>query len=217
MTYLELVNSVLTRLREPQVTLINETVESALIGSFINEAREWVEDSHNWILLRSTIQLVTSPGSFSFSLTGAGNRSNILQLINDTSDYEFPRAPHSWRNLNKLLTANNLVNSEPYLWGLNGVDGSGDPVLNIYPKSDGVYTINVNLIIPQSPFTVGTEEITVPSLPVILYAYALALEERGEEGGNSVGISFARASKALGNSISIDASNLEDEFTWRVE
>ena len=45
MTYLQLVNSVLRRLREDEVTTVGQTSYSKLIGEFVNDAKRTVEDS----------------------------------------------------------------------------------------------------------------------------------------------------------------------------
>ena len=39
-TYLSLVNDVLVRLREPEVTTINENVLSKLVSKFVNDAKQ---------------------------------------------------------------------------------------------------------------------------------------------------------------------------------
>ena len=44
MTYLELVNDVLTRLRETNVSTVSETNYSALIGKFVNDAKRQIVD-----------------------------------------------------------------------------------------------------------------------------------------------------------------------------
>lgn len=217
MTYLEIVNKILVRLRNATVSSVSENVDSALIGELVNEAKEWAEDSHNWGMLRATIQTVTSSGSFSFALTGAGNRSMVLQVINDTSDFVFPREAHPWSELNELLTENDTTNQEPYYWGLNGVDPNNDPVIHYYPRPDGVYNINVNMLVPQDTLALDATKLVIPSSPVLLYTYALAVEERGEEGGVNSERIFDRAEAALNRAASIDAANFPEEYTWRVE
>ena len=57
MTYLELVNGVLRRLRENQVETVAETSYSVLIGDFVNDAKQLVEDSHSWSALRTAIEI----------------------------------------------------------------------------------------------------------------------------------------------------------------
>ena len=51
MTYLELVNDVLVRLRESTVSTVGETTYSSLIGKFVNDAKRQIEDSFNWNVL----------------------------------------------------------------------------------------------------------------------------------------------------------------------
>ena len=59
MTFLELVNDVLIRLREPVVTTYNETTYSTLIAKFVNDTKRQVEDAFNWNALGQTITIST--------------------------------------------------------------------------------------------------------------------------------------------------------------
>ena len=63
MTYLELVNDVLVRLRESTVTTVGETTYSSLIGKFVNDAKRQIEDSYNWNCLAQTITVKVLPAS----------------------------------------------------------------------------------------------------------------------------------------------------------
>jgi hypothetical protein len=63
MTYLELVNDVLARLREQQVTTVNLTTYSSLIGKFVNDAKRQVEDAYDWNALGQDINVTTSSES----------------------------------------------------------------------------------------------------------------------------------------------------------
>ena len=69
-TYLELVNDVLIRLRENEVTSVTDTSYSKLIGKFINDAKRQVEDAYNWNALSETITVATSTDLFNYVLTG---------------------------------------------------------------------------------------------------------------------------------------------------
>ena len=60
MTYLQLINNVLKRLRESEVDTANETEYSALIGAFVNDAKQIVEASHSWSALRTSIEFDAS-------------------------------------------------------------------------------------------------------------------------------------------------------------
>jgi len=50
-TYLQLVNDVLVRLREAQVSSVAQTSYSALIGALVNDAKREVEDAWQWSAL----------------------------------------------------------------------------------------------------------------------------------------------------------------------
>ena len=52
MTYIEIVNSVLVRLREEKVDAVNENEYSSLIGQLVNVAKRDVENAFNWEALR---------------------------------------------------------------------------------------------------------------------------------------------------------------------
>lgn len=60
MTYLELVNNVLRRIREEEVTSVNSTTYSKMIGDFVNDAKKLVETSWDWSALRTTLTITTS-------------------------------------------------------------------------------------------------------------------------------------------------------------
>ena len=63
MTYLQLVNSVLRRLREDEITTVNETDYSKLVGDFVNDAIQVVENSSDWTALRTTVTVNTVAGT----------------------------------------------------------------------------------------------------------------------------------------------------------
>ena len=53
MTYLQLVNSVLRRLRENEVASVTDNDYSKLIGEFVNDSNRLVEDAWDWSYLRA--------------------------------------------------------------------------------------------------------------------------------------------------------------------
>ena len=60
MTYLQLVQSVLRRLREDDtITSVSDNSYSKLIGEFVNDAKRIVEDSWDWSSLRTTFTINT--------------------------------------------------------------------------------------------------------------------------------------------------------------
>jgi hypothetical protein len=118
MTYLELINDVLIRLREPVVTSNNQTTYSTLIGKFVNDAKRQVEDAFAWNALGTTITLSTTSGTYQYSLTGAGQKFQVLDVINPTSNVGLTNI--SFVDMNRKLNFTPLVNSIPTEYCFNG-------------------------------------------------------------------------------------------------
>ena len=57
MTYLEIVNSIMGRLREPTVSTVALTAYSQLIGKFVNDAKRQIEDSFDWNALGLEVEI----------------------------------------------------------------------------------------------------------------------------------------------------------------
>ena len=96
MTYLQLVNSVLRRLREDEVSSVSQTSYSRLVGEFVNDAKRSVEDSYDWTALRTTLTVSTIDSVFNYTLIGSQNKMKILDVINDTSNFFMQYKPSRW-------------------------------------------------------------------------------------------------------------------------
>ena len=62
MTYVQLVNSVLRRLRENEVSTVQSDNYSKLIGDLVNDAKDLVESAWDWSALRTTLAINTVSG-----------------------------------------------------------------------------------------------------------------------------------------------------------
>lgn len=214
MTYLQLVNSVLRRIREDEVTSVQNTTDSyvKLIGDFVNDARRIVEDAWDWSALRKTITVTTSEDVFSYSMTGTNNSFKILDVINDTSNFFMSPASSSW--MNNAYLVQDPVKSTPEFYSWNGVDDDNNALVDLYPKPDGVYDLRFNIVDRADAFTLDTDKLQVPSSPVIQYAVALASRERGETGGTSSQELFSLADTTLADAIAFDAARFPSETVW---
>ena len=67
-TYLDLVNDVLVRLREAQVSSVSQNGYSSLVGALVNDAKREVEDAWNWDVLRDTVSFTTQQGTFNYNI-----------------------------------------------------------------------------------------------------------------------------------------------------
>ena len=214
MTYLQLVNSVLRRMRETETDTIENSNDSyvKLIGEFVNDARRIVEDAWDWSALRTTLIATTTAGNFSINLDGTNNSFKILDVINDTSNLFMRPASSAWMN-NAYLIQEPLTGSPEY-YSFNGVSADGSATVDIYPKPDGEYKINFNIVDRTDPFTNDTDKLYVPSAPVIQYAVALASRERGETGGTSSQELFSLADTTLADAVAFDAARFPSETVW---
>jgi hypothetical protein len=181
MTYLELVNDILIRLRETTVATVTETSYSTLIGKFVNDAKRQIEDAFSWNVLGQTITVTTSASTSSYALTGAGQKFQVMDVINTTSNVGLINI--SYVDMNRKLNFTPLVNSIPTEFAFDGVNASYDTKVNLYPIPDGVYTIKFALTVPQATLASDATVVLVPDVLVVQNAYSRALIERGEDGG----------------------------------
>jgi len=210
-TYLQLVNAVLTKLREDTVSTVSASTYSTLIGILVNEAKREVEDSYAWNALKDTITVTTTTSGFSYSLTGSGQRFSVIDAYNQTSQVEMHSIPTN--NMNNMIITSNQQ-GEPVWYNFNGSDTNGDTQVDVYPIPNGAYQLYFNLIIPQADLSVDTTGIFVPDEPVVLNAYARAIVERGEDGGILSGEAYALYKRSLANHIALDQSRQPDETLW---
>ena len=80
MTYLQLVNKVLVRLRENEVSTVSENNYSKLIGEYVNDAKRDVQNAWDWTGLRNTLTVDTQANVFNYVLTDADNTIKILDV-----------------------------------------------------------------------------------------------------------------------------------------
>jgi len=214
MTYLELVNNVLKRLRERTVATIDETTYSTLIGVLVNDAKSEVENAWNWSALRQTLTLTTTSGVFNYGLTGTGNNFSVMDVVNDNGNFFMEyRTQHDF---NQFYLNQTPASGSPRYYNFNGVSADGDTLVDLYPKPDTIYTVYFNIIQRTADLSAGTDKLTVPSLPVQLLAYAKAVEERGEDGGASSTSAYATAQRVLNDAIAQDSQRHTEELEWTV-
>jgi len=204
MTYLELINDVLIRLREPVVTTNNQTTYSTLIGKFVNDAKRQVEDAFAWNALGQTITVSTVASTPAYSLTGAGQKFQVMDVINTTSNVGLTNI--TFVDMNRKLNFTPLVNSIPTEFAFDGVDGSYDTKVNLYPIPDGVYTIKFALTVPQATLALDATVVAVPDVLVAQNAYARALIERGEDGGTSSSEAYLLYKAMLSDYIALEGT-----------
>ena len=209
MTYLELINGVLKRLRETEVTTTNETTYSAMIGEFINDAKKEIELAAQWTGLRTTLTVATAVGTQSYTMTGAYQNSIIKTAMSDTENRLLTRRPRVWLKQKTIL--NDATSSKVSDYVLDGVDATGQLKILVFPTPDSIEQLKFDMVIPQADLSSDSTVMTIPSNPVLQLAFALALRERGETDGFSYQEQMRIADRALQDAISIDANKYPEE------
>jgi hypothetical protein len=209
MTYLELVNDVLTRMRETTVATVSETTYSALIGKFVNDAKRQIEDAYTWNCLSQTVTITTTGGTHSYALTGVGQKFRVMDALNTTSNVVM--GDIVFTSMNRKLNFVTPVQGIPSEYCFNGVDSSGDTKLDLYPIPDGTYTILFDVIVPQAALTSDSTTVKVFDYLVTQSAYARALVERGEDGGTNSSEAYALYKAMLSDAIATESTRYPEE------
>jgi hypothetical protein len=212
MTYLELVNDVLVRLRESTVSTVGETAYSSLIGKFVNDAKRQVEDSYEWNSLGTTVVVTTVANTSSYSLTGAGQKFRVQDVINDTNNTTMTNIP--FVNMNRYLNFGTVSSGVPLYYAFEGVDASYDTKVTVFPIPDGVVSLIFSLVVPQAPLASDDTVLLVASELVVQSAYARALVERGEDGGLSSSEAYQLYRSMLSDYISMEATRYPEFGTF---
>lgn len=210
MTYLEIVNSVLRRLRENEVSTINETPYSKMIAEMVNDVKREVEDAWNWDVLRTTLTVNTVNDVKNYSVVGSGLRFRLLNVMNDTQDYKMQYRESDW--FDRVYLTQTTVNGSPIYYNFNGVDSNSDSKVDFYPTPDGVYSIKFKVVVPQADLDSDSDELLVNPQAVIYGTVSRAIEERGDDGGLMA--AEDRYRNHVSDLIAIEAARRPDETIW---
>ena len=213
MTYLNLMNNVLRRLREEETSSVTSTTYVKMVGDFINDAKTLVGQAADWSALRETITISTTASDNTYSLTGGGDNIKVMSMLNDTENCFMEYQTKDW--FNEQLYISSAAEGTPRYFTYNGLDSSGDTQILVGPTPDGVYSIRVDIVKRQADLSANTDELLIPAMPVIHLAVALLARERGETGGTSTAEYFTIANQYLSDAIAIDAAKHPEEMVFR--
>ena len=214
MTFLEAINAVLRRLREDSVSASNSTDYSKMIADYVNQAIYDTEHAWNWNSLRETITITTAASDDLYDFHTAD--VNILSAINETKNWMMRVIPADYQH--RLTYLDTPISDSPYYYSFNGKNGTSSQI-QLYPVPTGIETIRFLTVKHTPEYAIDSsddaEVITIPTLPIILNAYARAVSERGEDGGQGVNEANREAASALADAIGMDAGlNCSGEISW---
>jgi hypothetical protein len=236
MTYLDLINAVLTRLREEEITQSQWDADNdpywRFIGSAINDAKARVEDAWQWSALRGSDAIPLSvippqqPGDFTtnYELPNSDDNHYIIKGF-FWQDSNTPGGP-----FRPVLTIPKPDMIRRYSIGTDNVpEGNpaqitvnrrstltGNLTVVVYPKVPLVTTnvLFADRVVHQPDLVAATDVLLVPSLPVYTLATALASRERGEVGGTPTSELFPIADRHLADAIAQDSALFPTELDW---
>ena len=212
-TYLELVNDVLVRMREPEVSSVSENTLSKLVGKLVNDSKRQVEDAFSWNATLTTITVPTVAGTSQYTVTGSGNRFKVNEIHNTTKLLGLTNVPvkvyNTWEG-----SATTPPTGAPSYYCFFGQDSNGDAKVKVWPVPDAVYSIDYQLYVPSAPLASNSDTLNIPKEPVVLGAYARALVERGEDGGLNSSEAYGLYRASLADHIAIESSRYFEDMNW---
>jgi hypothetical protein len=102
----------------------------------------------------------------------------------------------------------------PLYYTCNGTNESNEVKVDIYPIPDAAYILQWNIYALQGDLTENDDVIGVPYRPVIEGALAMALAERGEDGGSASLAQWQVYKEALSDAVAFEAAKVEEDQVW---
>ena len=217
MTYRELINQVLIRLREDTISSdwsgnINDSSTISayhkVIGALINDSKRSIESYHDWLNLRETVSINTVVGTKNYNLN-SGQEIKILDAINTDTGYHLHQVSKVYINTVKYPEDNT---GEPLYYAFNGSDTSNNLKIDLSPVPTSVQTLNFEIVKHQNALTAAATVLKIPAQPVILGAWARAIAERGEDGGTQSSLAAQEANESLKQTVITDSGQYETDW-----
>jgi len=222
MTFRELINEVLIRLREETIATdwsgnINDsstvTDYQKVIGSLINDSKRNVESYHDWLVLRETKAITTVSGTRNYNLS-SGQEIKLIDVTNQATGGKLVQVSRQYINSTLYPTENT---GEPMYYAFNGADSDSNLKVDLEPKPDSIQTISFDIVKFQDELKTASTKLKIPTKPVVLGAWARAVSERGEDGGTNTGVIAMEVSESINQAVILDSGNVQYESEWYVK
>lgn len=221
MTLIQIVNKIMRRLREDEVTTVNEHAYSRLIGEFVNDIKEEMEDTWLWTVNETVVDttILNDSTTTTYDITETNDRSFMVRRARDKTPMAFDVTTNDIggqlydKPLKYILESQNGRDSStntrvPKYFAIRpDADGRGYS-LELEVPSNSTRTWRTYWYAPQESLDVdGTDDdvnILLPSRPLYLGTLFLAQHERGEEIGEPGNIAEQRYRNSLASAIELD-------------
>ena len=213
-TVLSIVNKVLKKLRESKVATIDGDDYAELITDFVTETKEEVENAFNWRALQGTVLLDTVADTYRYKLAAVYQNSKISDIYDQTNDTYLEFSPSKVKEGLKYAAPDT---GKPRYWDFVGFN-DGEMLIDLFPVPDvddmRLY-VNGKFVQGDIGYTdPSTTYIAVPEMPLVLGAYARAVDERGEDDGEAFTKAEAKYKRALGDAILFENGGQGDDLDW---
>ena len=221
MTFRELINEVLIRLREDTIATdwsgnINDSTTitdyQKVIGSLINDSKRNIESYHDWLILRETKEITTVSGTRNYNLD-SGQEIKIVDVVNQTDGQRLKQASRQLMNSVRYPTNNS---GYPIYYSFNGADSSNNLKIDLEPVPDTAHTLSFDMVKYQDELKTASTVLKIPDKAVIIGSWMRAVSERGEDGGTQSSVIAMEYKEVLNQAIILDSGNTQYESDWYV-
>ena len=222
MTFRELINEVLIRLREDTIATdwsgnINDSTTvtdyQKVIGSLINDSKRNIESYHDWLILRETKEITTVSGTRNYNLD-SGQEIKIVDVVNQTDGQRLKQASRQFMNSVRYPTNNS---GYPIYYSFNGADSSNNLKIDLEPIPDTAHTLSFDMVKYQDELKTASTVLKIPDKAVIIGSWMRAVSERGEDGGTQSSVIAMEYKEVLNQAIILDSGNTQYESDWFVD
>ena len=216
-TVLTIVNKVLKKLRESTVTTIDGDDYAELITDLLTETKREVEDAWNWTALKGTVLLATLASVYRYKISAVYQGSVIKDIYDQTNDNYLIFDPDAVKEGLKYASPET---GQPLYYDFIGYN-DGEMLIDIFPVPDVAdirMYVNGKYVQGDISYTdPDTTYIATPMLPLILGTYIRALDERGDDSGESYMKAEVKYNRSLADAISYENAAQGDTKDWEVE
>jgi len=214
LTWLQIVNVVLPRLREATVAAVTTTTYSTFISTLVNQVKAEIEAAYQWQALRDTYTVATANNTSSYTLTGSGRGAQITSVWDYTNKAPLTRASRAL--FDQKFFGETVATGAPTHFLPNGFDAAYDLKVQVWPVpvTGNLPSLRVNGYFPQDELATGTDVPLIPINPLIEGVYARALQERGDDGGEAGARQEQVYKDLLASYVAAEAGHDSTETDW---